>query len=346
MDKGQKKLLMISLGISLAVLFIVLIVTIDANTFAALKSCIPAFLILSLAMHIVSLFFWAARIKLMCRSLGYKIGFRHCFNLVCSNMFIAAVTPSQIGGEPIRIYEIHKAGVPTGDATAVVIMERVLDGIILAIGTVICVFALGVFFSGIQLPEICMITAYIAASVFAGLVILFIIVAQNPKWGYALMGKISHFLSRKKSPEAMQEHFKRFEAYVEQFYTTVKHFGGKAKRGLVFGLIFSALYWFNEFVIAYFICLGLGVTPTAELFLLSLIFQLLITVIMMIPLTPGGVGVAELSLGGFYALIIPTSIVGIFVLLYRFIFYYFNLIIGFIASMLIVRREARTTKET
>lgn len=66
---------------------------------------------------------------------------------------------------------------------------------------------------------------------------------------------------------------------------------------------------------------------------------------MMIPLTPGGVGVAELSLGGFYALVVPTNIVGIFVLIYRFIFYYFNLAIGFIASMIIVRREARSGKD-
>ena len=103
---------------------------------------------------------------------------------------------------------------------------------------------------------------------------------------------------------------------------------------------FPCLYWVNEFIIAFFICMGLGVEPTPALFLLSLIFQVLITVILMIPITPGGVGVAEISLGSLYALIIPTSIVGIFVLLYRFIFYYFNLIVGFIASMRIVRREA------
>lgn len=336
---------MISLGLSLAVIFIVLVITIDAETITALKTCIPAFLILSLCLHVVSLFFWSSRIKLMCHSLGYKVGFRHCFNLVCSNMFIAAVTPSQIGGEPVRVYEIHKAGVPTGDATAVVIMERVFDGIVLAIGTVICVFALGVFFSGIQLPEICIVTAYIAASVFGGLVILFIVIARHPKWGHALMGKLSRFLSRKKSPELMQKSLKNFEGFVEQFYTTVGHFGGKAKRGVLYGMIFTALYWLNEFTIAFFICLGLGVEPTPELFLLSLIFQLLITVIMMIPLTPGGVGVAELSLGGFYALVVPTNIVGIFVLIYRFIFYYFNLAIGFIASMIIVRREARSGKD-
>ena len=140
----------------------------------------------------------------------------------------------------------------------------------------------------------------------------------------------------------MQARFRRFEEYVSQFYTTVSQFRGKARIGILFGVLFTALYWVNEFVIAYFICIGLGIEPTSALFLLSLIFQLLITVILMIPITPGGVGIAELSLSGFYALIIPTSLVGIFVLIYRFIFYYFNLIAGFIASMLIVRRESHT----
>ncbi len=345
MDRSQKKLLFISLGISLAVLFIVLLVTIDANTFIALNSCIPGYLFLALGMHVMSLIFWALRIKLMSRSLGYRVGLAHSVNLVCSNMFIASVTPSQIGGEPVRIYELHKAGVPTGDATAVIIMERVFDGIVLAIGTVVCVFLLGIFFSEIHLPDICMITAYIAAAVFCGLVILFFVIAKHPKWGLALMQKISRFISRKRSAEATAAHLKKFEGHVERFYTTLGFFTGKSRSAIAWGMLFSTLYWFNEFIIAFFICLGLGVEPTGELFLLSLIFQLLITVIMMIPLTPGGVGVAEVSLGAFYAIIIPSSIVGIFVLIYRFIFYYFNLAIGFIASMLIVRRETKTSKE-
>jgi len=340
MDRGQKRLLMISVGISLAVLFAVLIFTIDADTITALKSCMPALLVLALFMHAASLIFWALRIKLMCRSLGYTVRFFHCVNLVCSNTFIASITPSQIGGEPVRVYELTKSGMRGGDATAVVIMERVFDGIVLAVGTAVCVFALGVFFGDIDLPDACIITAYAAAGVFTALVLLFFVFAKNPKWGYALMGKVSAFLSRRDSREKTQARFRRFEGYVSQFYTTVEQFGGKARSGIFFGMLFSLLYWVNEFVIAYFICIGLGVEPTPALFLLSLIFQLLITVILMIPITPGGVGIAELSLSGFYALIIPTAIVGIFVLIYRFIFYYFNRIVGFIASMLIVRREA------
>ena len=344
MDKKQKKLLFISLGISLAVLFIVLIVTINEDTFTALQSCIPAFLLLAIGMHVASLLFWAARIKMMCRSLGYKVTLRHCFNLVCSNMFIAAVTPSSIGGEPVRVYEISKAGVPGGEATAVVTMERVFDGIVLAVGTVICVFLLGIFFSEIELPAGCMIAAYCAAGVFAGLVLLFFVFARHPQWGVSLMRKISSLISRKKSEAAKEKLQEKFVGYADNFYSALRKMGGKSKSGMFWGFFFSALYWVNEFVIAFVICIGLGVEPTADLLLLSIIFQLLVTVIMMIPLTPGGVGVSEASLGLFFAIIIPTSLVGVFVLIYRFIFYYFNLIVGFIASMLIVRREAKGKK--
>ncbi|HJJ39500.1 MAG TPA: flippase-like domain-containing protein [Methanocorpusculum sp.] len=341
MDKKQKRLLVISLAISLTVLFIVLIITINEETISALQSCIPAFLILAIAMHIISLFFWAARIKLMCRSLGYKVSMRHCFNLVCSNMFIAAVTPSSIGGEPVRVYEITKAGVPGGKATAVVTMERVFDGIVLTLGTGICVFLLGMFFSNIQLPDGCMIAAYCGAGFFAALVLLFFVMAGHPAWGHAFARKIASLITKRKDDAAKEKMQVKFSGYTDNFYGALHEMAGKSKSGIVWGFFFSALYWANEFIIAFFICWGLGVEPTAQLFLLSIILQLLLTVILMIPITPGGVGIAEVSLGLLYAIIIPASIVGIFVLIYRFIFYYFNLIIGFIASMLIMRREAR-----
>jgi len=346
MNKNQRRWLFLSLGISLAVIFIILVITIDANTFVALQHCIPAFLILSLGMHVASLIFWALRIKLMCRSLGYKVSLKHCFNLVCSNTFIANITPSQVGGEPVRVYELTKAGVPGGEATAIIIMERVFDGIVLCIGTVICIFLLGWVFTDINLPSGWIITAYIAAGVFTFLILLFFVFAKIPRLGLGLMRKIAKLTTRKKSEDIQIKRTEKFEGYASRFYDTLKHFITSSKPGLLFGLIFTILYWGNEFIIAFFICVGLGVEPTPSLFLLSIVFQLLISVIMMIPLTPGSVGVAEISLGAFYAIIIPASIVGIFVLIYRFIFYYFNLAIGFIASMIIVKREAKEKKVT
>ena len=107
MEKIQKRLLLISLGISVTVLFIFLFFTIDRGTLQALKSANVWLILAALLMHIISIGFWALRIQFMCKSLGYRIPFLHSFNLVCSNQFLASVTPSQVGGEPIQIGRAH-----------------------------------------------------------------------------------------------------------------------------------------------------------------------------------------------------------------------------------------------
>jgi len=76
--------------------------------------------------------------------------------------------------------------------------------------------------------------------------------------------------------------------------------------------------------------------------------QIVIAVIMMIPLTPGSSGVAELSATSLYGLFVPSAIVGVFVVLWRLILYYSNIVIGLIATVVIVKREVvmRTLKST
>jgi uncharacterized membrane protein YbhN (UPF0104 family) len=44
-----------------------------------------------------------------------------------------------------------------------------------------------------------------------------------------------------------------------------------------------------------------------------------------------------------YALFIPASVVGIFVVLWRIVLYYFNIALGILSSIIIVRREARNS---
>ena len=125
MEKSQIKWLYISIGFSLLVLVIILILTINENTIQYLRGINPIFLLLAFIAHILSMCFWALRVQKMSGSLGYHIGFFYSLNLVFANLLLAAITPSQAGGEPVRIHELYKANVPLGDATAIVIIERV-----------------------------------------------------------------------------------------------------------------------------------------------------------------------------------------------------------------------------
>jgi uncharacterized protein (TIRG00374 family) len=76
----------------------------------------------------------------------------------------------------------------------------------------------------------------------------------------------------------------------------------------------------------------------------SFVAQIIIAIIMMIPLTPGGSGIAEVSATSLYGLFVPAAIVGVFVVLWRVVFYYFHLVIGFMAGVAIIRKEASTVK--
>lgn len=340
MNKAQKKWLYISVGISVIALVAMLLLTFDANTIVALEKCNPWYILLGFLLHILSIVFWALRIKLMCWSLGYHVPFFHSVNLICANMLVAAVTPSQVGGEAVRVYELYKSDVPTADATAVVLMERVFDGIVLGIGTIIGVYLLGKMFSHLDFPAVYMGVAYFATFFFIGALLLFAVLVKRPQWTKIIVAKASGLFTRRWDSQRIERLLGMLDENIDRFYVTIGHFGGRSKVGMALGLLMTVAFWVSEFVIASVLMVGLGLEP---MFLISLIFQLLIAMIMMIPLTPGGVGVAEVSIAAFYSIIIPLPLVGVFVLLWRLILYYFNVVVGLIASLRIVRREARVS---
>ncbi|HTY51854.1 MAG TPA: flippase-like domain-containing protein, partial [Methanomicrobiales archaeon] len=70
-----------------------------------------------------------------------------------------------------------------------------------------------------------------------------------------------------------------------------------------------------------------------------LVAQIVIAIVMMIPLTPGSSGIAELSATSVYSLFINSSIVGVLVVVWRAIFYYLNIVVGILASIPIIQRE-------
>jgi hypothetical protein len=118
-------------------------------------------------------------------------------------------------------------------------------------------------------------------------------------------------------------------------------FTGTARSGLMTGGIVTLLFWITEFLVASVIMMGLGLGPAI---IESFFFQILIAIINMIPLTPGSSGVVELSTSSLYALLIPSGMIGIFVLLWRFVTFYLNIVLGAFAGVVIFKREIKYRK--
>ncbi|HNX17837.1 MAG TPA: flippase-like domain-containing protein [Methanoregula sp.] len=334
MESSQKKWLYISIAFSIVVLALILYFTINENTIEYLKKINPWFLLLAFLTHIMTMCFWAMRVKKMSGSLGYPIKFFYSLNLVFANLLAAAVTPAQAGGEPVRVHELYKAKVPLGDATAIVIMERVLDGIALAALAAFAMFALTEQWK--SLGSISDVMVYITWIFVAGCLLLFYLAIRRPDVMKRVACKAARFFTKSWEQSRVTELLARIESEIVNFHAAVLKFVRTAKSGLLWGMFFTLLYWISEIVTASLILIGLGQPP---LFLESFVIQLILAILMMLPLTPGSSGIAEVGATSMYALFIPAAIVGVFVVLWRIVLYYFNIALGIVSSLIIVRRE-------
>lgn len=236
----------------------------------------------------------------------------------------------------MRIHELYKAGVKVGDATAIVLTERILDGIVLGIGGAFFMFVLGSEWR--RIGSVFSYLMYISWIIITIMVIIFIYSVKNPGLLKRIIHYSSRWFTRKWESRKIERFAQSIDSEVDNFHNTLADFLSHGKAGLVFGLIFTTLFWFCEFVIVSILLVGLSQPP---IFIESLIVQLVIAVIMMIPLTPGASGIAEISFTSLYGLFVNSSILGILVVLWRSILFYFNILLGLISGLLIVQREAR-----
>ena len=239
----------------------------------------------------------------------------------------------------MRVHELYRANVPLGDATAVVIMERVLDGIALA---ALAAFAMLVLTEQWKsLGAISEAMVFITWIFVVGCLFLFYLAVRRPDVVKRIVNRIARFFTRTWENAKIEKFVKRADVEIDNFNTAVIKFVKSAKGGLLWGMLFTLLYWVSEIVTASLILLGLGQPP---LILESFVIQLILAILMMIPLTPGSSGIAEVGATSMYALFIPASIVGIFVVIWRIVLYYFNIALGILSSLIIVRREAKYRK--
>ena len=332
----------LSIVFSLAVIIIVFVATFNEETIGYILHFNLFFLCLAIFFRLVALVLWGIRIQLMSRSLGYRVKLPHCVNMVLAGLFAGTVTPGQVGGEPVRVHELYRSGVKLGDATAVVIMERVLDGIILTfMGVILMTLMASVFLTTFSLAMIILI---IVAWIFMLSFVLIPVFAIRYPVGTkrAILKFIAWLVPKFSRWSASQDSIlERADKEINNLFTTMTRFTGTARSGLISGGIVTLLFWITEFLVASVIMMGLGLGPAI---IESFFFQILIAIINMIPLTPGSSGIVELSTSSLYALLIPSGMIGIFVLLWRFVTFYLNIVLGAFAGVAIFKREIEHRK--
>ena len=330
-NKNIKLSIILSILLSVVFIIIILYLTVSPEGIKELleKGIRYEFFLIAAFLNFLSWCIWGLRLKVLANATGenIRISWWESIKIVIANLFLAGITPSMAGGEPIRIYLLRKNGMSLGCSTASALGERVLDAIFL----LLCVpFAFFVFRNKIEIGGAISTGLTIGIFVFLVIIFLFFYAIRNPDKTKSFLiwinKKISKFSKKREKKSTIID---KINNEVDNFHSSMMLFLKQNKSAFILAGFLTAVMWICAWLIPSMILMGFGLPP---FIVESFAAQVFLIIIIMMPTTPGSSGVTELGAGGLYSVIIGSAAsevyIGPFVLMFRLITYHMNLIVG------------------
>ena len=336
--KTIKLSIIICLILSISAIILILYFTLDEETFEQLTTTHIRYEFFLAAVVVTFLYWvlWGLRIKILSNAIdnSVKIDLWESTKIVFANLFLANITPSMAGGEPVRIYLLNKDGLSVGGATAVVLGERLIDVIFL----LMCFpFAFFVLRNYIEMGAL-QVGVMIAVGIFILAVIVFVYVLIKPDKTKAFLEYIGKKLSRfSKDKDKAKTTIEKISIEVDHFHDSMIFFVSEGKGAFIKAGFVTVVFWVTGWMVPPLLLMGLGLEPHV---IESCAAQVLLIIIVMMPTTPGSTGISEGGTAALYSLFISSSLVGVFVLLFRFLSYYMGLVVGAIFQYRIFKSVA------
>lgn len=251
--------------------------------------------------------------------------FKSAFRMILEVNFFNAVTPFATGGQPYEIYSLKKHGIKIVDATNIVLQNSIVYQIALVtLGLIAIIYnsIFGLFDSNSALRHLITIGFIVNTLVIVGL----FLITYAKKFNHFILNKVCHFLIKIKVIKNPEKTMKKFNKYLEEFHIGANKLLENKKEFML--LIF---YHFLSLCLLYLIplVLILGTDSTISFGALEAILTSAYVMLIgsFVPI-PGGTGGLEYGFIQFYGNFIKGPILNAIMLLWRFITYYFGMLLG------------------
>jgi uncharacterized protein (TIRG00374 family) len=320
------KRILILVAASFVSIAAILIFTIDERTGDALADMKPLFLLALFGCWIVLLIFDASAIVLYTRGTDEKIGFFPAIKTTTLRVFFNIITPFAFGGQPFSIVSLRREGIESGKGTSIVIIKLMTLAVFTQIGAVLSFVFFHDRISNINaLNKVFMISGIVGGSAILLLTFGFL----YPQFLVKVITRIGRLLhkfhmikdtSRLRRWAILQacsarRSFKRYFSHHILFFIS--------------GTMCNGVVYMAQLVMLWLILLGLGIQVT---FLTGIVLaSMLIFLITFMP-TPGAVGLGEAIFLLLFSKTVPSYLLGIAIVLWRFFYHYLSAILGAISS--------------
>jgi uncharacterized protein (TIRG00374 family) len=268
--------------------------------------------------HTVRMYIWNRFLKL-------KIPFNELFKISLGTELGAAITPTSMGGGPVKMGMLVQQKVSAATSLFLTILGSVEDWTF---------FLMIIPFSFIMLQSEHMVNYHQLASniyhssLFVGfaatLGLLFVITLLKP----TLWRNLAELLKRAAFFRKLFEKLGKMIFDMKQVFRIITRHG---KRYFALSMLVTCIQWVSRYSIVYFLLCGLGHRHNPfELFLLQVIVYLMMTIIP----TPGSAIGAEASFYYIFQSIIPNDLIGFLTAGWRMLTYYFPILMAAIFFLL------------
>ena len=325
MSRGFKRLLIL-IAASVLSIAAILYFTVDERTGEALLDVRPVFLVALFGCWIAMLLFDAGAIMLYARGADEKVGFRSAFKTTTVRIFFNSVTPFSLGGQPFSVFSLHREGIQSGKGSSIVITKLMT----LAAFTQVGAFVSFLLFSD-RITTIAALNKIIMTCglLGGGTILLLTFGFLYPQILIAIIigvGKFLHMIHVLKNQSKLRRKL------IIQASTARKSFKRYFSHHLGFfisGTLCNGLVYATQLVMLWLILLGLGINVT---FLTGFVLASMLIFLLTFMPTPGAIGLGEAIFLIIFSKTVPSYMIGIAIVLWRFFFHYMSAILGAVNS--------------
>ena len=266
------------------------------------------------------------------KAFNKKYRLKHALRLVIETNFFHAVTPFSTGGQPYEIYNLSKHDIKVADAISISIGNFItyqIALVFLGLVSLICNQIFGIIDSGFLKS---LITLGFIINFLVIVVLLFLSISK--KTDKTIVDFLIDFLNKIKIVKNVGTLKDKFHDYLKDF-NSGSEILFKDKKRFILLITYQLISLLSLYLIPLILFMGIGInyiTPSQDIITMS--YVMLIGSFVPIP---GGTGGLEYGFISFFGKFVKNSKLNAIMLLWRFITYYFGMILG--AVVLNVKKE-------
>jgi len=322
LQRAKKGILTVVL-LGIVTVGVIIALTFNKRTLLALSKINLTFLGLAALAILLSWIFSGLPFYLLTRVTRKPISFAASLRVYLGGSFFGYITPFGSGLIPTQIYLLTGDGLTPGEATAVTSSRATISSwLFVALGLMIFIIFRSSLSNSVKLS----LLGIAAAAAIWSLITLFFI--KQPVRAKASVSRILHgrLLTRGLGEERLGKARDRIHHEIDHLSLNLKDlFSLKNAPSIIAVFLSEVVAWFGLFSVLPLVLFGFGVSGNLG----QLIFRIfLLFAVAPVSPTPGGSGVVEAALTGLLQGLVPGEIIGLIVLVWRFLTYYLTLLAG------------------